>query len=53
LRKLPVDFKEYLKELRSVYDLYKVGEKYSIGDETLVPPVDTATTPGTEEKKKK
>jgi hypothetical protein len=47
-----VDFKEYLKELRSVYDLYKVGEKYSIDDETLVPPFDTTTpAPGTEEKK--
>ena len=26
-RKLPVDFKSYLKELRSIYDLYKIDTK--------------------------
>lgn len=26
-RKLPVDFKSYLRELRSIYDLYKIDTK--------------------------
>jgi hypothetical protein len=29
LTKLPVDFKEYLSELRSVYDLYRLDDSSS------------------------